>query len=239
VRAVQFPDRLLAYVAMVAALAVVVGLIALRGPARRWMTGALVVVVAVQAAAGIGIVINSKASAVAPGLTRDRTQLRADREPPSFSGSGQMVQIQFRVAGDPEGALPVQEPVPLAWDGDPITADTGRLAGVGQVGNTLPIPVMWSPFVRVTGDARIAGRNDAGMAVLEVTRTGPDERWLATARPAYPWQLVVGRAISALSALTLAILAALALRRRATGRRRDGGPAPDAMASKPPAPVGV
>jgi hypothetical protein len=239
VRAVQLPYRLLPYVAMAVALAVVLGLAALRGPARRWMTGALIVVVAVQAIGGVSLVIVSKAASPLSGAVVKHEQVRAGQEPPSFYNSASLVQYQFRVAYKPSGTAPNRKPTSVAPEGSFITADSGRLKDTGRAGDALLVPVVWSPFVRVTGDARIAGRSNEGLSVLEVTRTNADGRWSAKVEAAHPWQLVAGRAISALSAVILAALAAMAASRWARRRRDRRRAVPDRPAAAPRATIGV
>jgi hypothetical protein len=55
--------------------------------------------------------------------------------------------------------------------------------------------------------------------VLRVRAVGPGGQWSATVSPAAPWPMAAGRAISTLSLLVLAGVAAAMLRRR---RRRRG-----------------
>ncbi len=210
---VQFSYRLIPYLAMVVALATIVGLTSLGGWTGRCMTGALVVIVALQAGAGIWIVTHSEASAASPVALARHGDLTADSEPASFSLPGLVVQLQFRVINDAVGALPKQEPVDLRV-GDPLTADTTGFDAVGRVGDRMMTSIIWSPYVRVTGDARIDGREGLGRSVILVTHTDATGRWRATVEMAHPWQLTVGRLISLLSALAIVAMILIGWRRR-------------------------
>jgi hypothetical protein len=218
-RTVQFPFRLLPYLAMLAALATVAGLMALRGPVRRWMTGLLVVLVAVQAGAGVYIVTRSEPGGAILVLPATPADLPVQSEPASFAEQSQVVHMQFRVLKRPYGGKPNRQPANIEL-GNIVTGDTGRFTGTGRPGDRLMVPVVWSPFVRITGDGRIAGRDFGGMAMMAVTHTDASGRWAAQAEAAHPWQVVAGRVISVLSALTLLGLGAVALWRR----RRRGAP---------------
>jgi hypothetical protein len=214
---IQFPFRLTPYLAMAVALGVAVALTALRGRARAVLGGALVVIVAFQVVGGVRIVTESERFAPIP-LTEQLTPatFTAASEPTAFSHPDTLVQYQFRVVKDPTGPTPDSTNIPGITVGNFVTAERGRIDGIGSVGQHFTSPVVWSPYVRVTGGARISGRNYDGLAVLEVTRSDRSGRWRATAEPASPWTLVLGRVISGLSALTLAAWTAVAL----AGRRR-------------------
>ena len=158
---VQFTYRLIPYLAMVVALATIIGLTSLSGWTGRCMTGALVAIVALQVGAGIWIVTHSEASAASPVALARHSDLTANNEPASFSLPGLVVQLQFRVINRLVGALPKQKPVILRI-GDPTTADTSDFSAVGRVGDRMMASIVWSPFVKVTGDARIDGREAFG-----------------------------------------------------------------------------
>jgi hypothetical protein len=177
------------------------------------MTGALVAIVAVQAGAATWIVTHSEASAASPVTLAQHDDLTAKSEPSSFSLPGLVVQLQFRVINDTVGALPKQEPAHLRI-GDPATADTSGFDAVGRVGDRMMTSIIWSPFVRVTGDARIDGREGFGRSVIRVTHTDSAGRWKATVEMAHPWQLTVGRLISLLCALALVAIGLVGRQRR-------------------------
>jgi hypothetical protein len=222
VKTVQYPVRLLPLLAMVAALATAIGLLTLRGPSRRWLVGALVAVLGVQVGAGVWVVVHSKSASVLPTAPIHPRDIRTGAEPKSFSGRGLIAALQFRVANRETSPGPNARP-PAVRQADRVTSDTATLTGTGRVGDRSVAKVQWSPFVRVTGDARITGRDGYGLAQVTVTRTDPDGRWSATAEATRPWQLVVGRIISLLSALGIAAWAIAGLRRRR--RDRAGGAA--------------
>ncbi len=221
---VQFSYRLIPYLAMVVALTATIGLTALAGRAGRWMVGALVVIVAIQVVAGAVIVVRSEAGApLAAAVLARHDDLPVESEPASFSTQGLVVQYQFRVLNARMGDAPNRRPAGLQRL-DAITSDTGSLAGTGRVGDRMLAPVVWSRFVQVTGDAKIDGRDEDGLAVLAVTGSEGQGRWKATAEAAHPWQLTVGRLISLLSAITIVVLGLIGRRRR---RRASPPPVAD------------
>ncbi|HEX5925690.1 MAG TPA: hypothetical protein VFY45_17795 [Baekduia sp.] len=223
IQAVQFSYRLIPYLTIVVALIAIIGLTTLAGQTGRWMVGALIAIVAVQVGAGALIVVHSKAGASqAVGLAR-HGDLTVKSEPASFAAKGLVVQLQFRVINDRIGDAPNQPPAQL-HDINLITSDTGNFEGVGSVGDRMLVPVVWSRFVQVTGDAKIDGRDELGRSILAVTDTDAQGRWKATVQAAHPWQLTVGRLISLLSALAIAVLGLFTLRRR---RRASPPPVAD------------
>jgi hypothetical protein len=204
-QSVQFTYRLIPYFAIVVALAATVGLATLDRRPGRWMAGALVAIVVLQAGAGVGIVVGSKASVALPAAVVRHGDLSADAEPASFSLKELIVEQQFRVVDQPTEVPPNQPPAQL-YDIDLTTSETAHFRGAGGVGDRMLVPVVWSQLVQVTGDARINGRDPRGLSTIEVTRTEADGSWRATVGPAHPWQLTAGRLISLLSCI--AILAA-------------------------------
>lgn len=209
---VQFSYRLIPYLAMVVALATIIGLTSLSGWTGRCMTAALIAIVALQAGAGIWIVTHSEASATAPVALARHGDLTADSEPASFSLPSLVVPLQFHIINHSVGALPKQQPIVLRID-DPTTTDTTAFDGVGHVGDRMMTSIVSSPFVKVSGDARLDGREALGRSVIRVTHTDATGRWKATVGMAHPWQLTVGRLISLLSALAIVALALIGWQR--------------------------
>jgi hypothetical protein len=230
-RAVQYPFRLLPYLAIVISLGVVIGLVGLRGWAGRVLVVALIAIVAFQVRGGLTVINDSEAG---PSLVGQPTpdNVIAEGEPSGFAGPTVLVQYQFRIVKHPTTTTNAT-PLPVKLDDDPLQAKTGTLGGVGRVGRRSTIPVVWSRLVHVTGDARITGRDPNGLAVVEVTRTDANGRWRAKVGLGHPWQLVVGQLISALSVLAIVLATVAGVRRR----RRDGPAAPDAGATESPAPA--
>jgi hypothetical protein len=119
---------------------------------------------------------------------------------------------------------------------DPLTSDTGTIKGIGRVGDRMLVPIVWSRLVQVTGDARITGREVLGSSMITVTHTDAGGHWHAKVQPAHPWQIVVGRLISALSALIL-LVAGLIGWRRHRRRRRPSQSLPTAGVPADPLPT--
>ncbi|MCW3004460.1 MAG: hypothetical protein JWQ20_3758, partial [Conexibacter sp.] len=100
-QAIQFPYRLITYLAIVIAMAITVALNILRG--RRVMVGALVLAVGAQAAMAGFIAVGSKASGKFSAPPQRQEDVRVDEEPPSFSHPRLYTQFQFRTLGHPTG----------------------------------------------------------------------------------------------------------------------------------------
>jgi hypothetical protein len=224
VHAVQFPMRITSYLAFVVVMGAVVGL--LRVPSR-WAAGILASLVALQAAGAVAVVTGSQ-DAGKFGVPAPRaSEVKADEEPIGLSDPRFGSQTQFRVTSRPTPDRPLAAEAALTFD-DQLTSKAGVLNGVAPVGAYVLTPVTWSPFISVTGAARLAGRHDNGLAIVQVTGTDAAGRWDATVRTARPWPMKLGFAISLLSAALLAAFAARAVVRR---RRGPGAPAP--VASEP------
>jgi hypothetical protein len=213
VQTIQFSYRLIPYLAIVVALTAAVGLAALRGRAGRVMTGALVVIVALQAGAGVWIVVHSKPGAAYAARLARHGDLNSGIEPASFSMKGLPVQFQFRVVNQQTEVPPNQPPAQLHI-GDLATADSSFIEGAGNVGDRMLVPVVWSRLVEVTGDARLAGRDVRGRSMIEVTRTAADGSWRADVGAAHPWQITFGRLISVFSAFAILAAGLIGSRRR-------------------------
>jgi hypothetical protein len=223
-QAIQYPYRVISYLAIVVAILVAIVLAALpRGTARRGLIAALVVASVAQLAMSASIAIGGKRDG-RPGMPFiGRTAVVADREPPAFSWGDTITDRQFFDARGPAGPTPFQ--LARLRMASRTMSDTAAIDGRGRPGDSFGVTMAWSPLVRVTGDARLTGRTALGLAVLPVTKTDGAGRWTATARPACTvlclnaltggaaWQLMAGRLLTLVSALALVVLA-LRLRRR-------------------------
>jgi hypothetical protein len=221
IQTVQLTYRLIPYLAIVVALAASIGLTTrgARAGARRWMVSELVAIVVLQVGAGVWIVTHSKAGASQAAVLARHDDLTVKAEPASFSAEGLAVQHQFRVINERLGEAPNHPPGKLRI-ADLVTSDTGSFEGVGGVGDRMLVPVVWSPFVQITGDAEIDGRDERGRSMLAVTDTDAPGNWRATAEAAHPWQLTLGRLISLLSALTIVTLGGVVGWRRGRSLQR-------------------
>jgi hypothetical protein len=215
-KAIQFPFRLIPYVALVGALGVAVALVGLRGWAGRVLVVALVAIVASQVRGALTVIDAGEARPSQIGQATSDNVVAAG-EPSGFAGPTVLVQYQFRVVKHPTGSANAA-PVPVKIR-DPLTSDRATLGGVGRVGQRSVIPVVWSRVVHITGDARLADRDPDGLAIVEVTHVDGAGRWRAEVARGRPWQLVLGQVVALLSAL--AIAAAVV----ADGRRRLGAQA--------------
>jgi hypothetical protein len=225
---IQFPYRLVSYVAIVVALGVALALTALRpGRARRGLVAALVVAIGAQGAMATYVVLRSEAGAPLGLPAPRRAEVHAEHEPAAFSGPTIAAQYQFQIVDRPAGPPPTGRA--QASIRDRVTSDAATVFGRGAVGDRLVVPVVWSPLVRVEGDAHVVGRAGTGLAVVAVTRADAHGRWRATARPACtglclgaltgraPWPLLAGRLLTLLSALAIVGVCLV-------GRRRPGRP---------------
>lgn len=219
-RAIQYPFRLMSYVALLVAVGAVTGLRLAGG--RRVLVGALGVAVAVQVAGAVWLVLGSDADGRdGPTSSPRHGDVHAYAEPPAFASATNLVQVQFRVFKATVSGTATNEATTEL--GDPLTADDATLVGAGAPGDLVVVPVVWSPYVKIGGGgATLAGRSDDGLVVVRVAASGPDGRWSATVSPAVPWPLALGRAFSALSVLIVAALAVVSVVRRSRRRRRRG-----------------
>jgi hypothetical protein len=227
-RAIQFPFRLTSYLELVAAVGAIVALKGLTRPRLRGLVvGALVLAVGVQLGGAIWSSWKAE-SAGTFGQGSFKRDLRAGVEPRSFTD---LTEHQFRVFETIEQVAP-NTPLAKLRQPHPVTDDTGIVSGTGRVGDIQIVPVVWSQFTRITGDAKIAGNGPVGLFLVSVTHTDARGRWSARVEATHPWQLVVGRIISVGSAAACAALAFAALRRR---RRRRGSEETIIEAVEPPA----
>ncbi len=225
---VQMTMRLMPFLAVITAVAVCVLLVGLgQRPARRPLLGALTAAVAVQVLIAIYVVTSGH-----PGVTNTAVPVRhdavtVDGEPSPFSGPGEIVAAQFRVMHKPQGKQAVVGGIAAEMDSQ-LTSDAGTIQGSANVGDRVVTDVVASPLVRISGDARIAGRTDNGLTLLEVTRTDVNHAFTATVRgqcaiclssAGSGWQLRVGRLLTLLS-FALLLTTCLVGVGRAVRRRR-------------------
>ncbi len=198
-KTIQFAVRLQGYLALAVAGLVIVGLRA-AGTRRRWLVAAWVAVAAQTAFAGYVAVTTDPLRRVS------RHDVARATVGPSFS-EGQQTQFLFR-----SGTMVARPGPVLAISPDDARSEhvtfTAPPAGGGR---RYASNVAFSPLVRVSGDARVVGRDATGMAVLEVRHGGRPVTVEATA----PASVKAGRAISLASLLVAAgAIALCALRRR-------------------------
>jgi hypothetical protein len=233
---IQYPFRLLSYVAILVALGAIAGVrhLPAGGRGRQLGIGTLTVAVAVQVAGAAYVATASKGTDPQRLPAPRVADVHADTVPTAFGDNTVLTPSQFKVRQRPTVRGKVSKDVVFAMH-DLLTSSTARISGKQRPGAQVLTPASWSPFLRITGDASLAGRDNDGLAVLRVDATGSDGEWHAKASAATPAPLAVGRAISAVSVLIVITLLAAAIV-RARGRRR-GIPEPTpATASEP---VGV
>jgi hypothetical protein len=184
------------------------------------------------------IAIDTTPGSGIPTAPLRHADVTAISEPPAFATQGSFAAYQFHVAKITTKSPPTTTvPVTLA---DPLTSKTGLLGGTSNVGDRFSTTFVWSPFIRLSGDARISGHGAPGMGIVTITRVDGDGRWSATVtsacsglcldqlKPGATWQLPVGRLLTLLSVLVLLALGARGLRRRRASPR-----APRPAASDP------
>lgn len=214
-QSVQFPFRLVTWLSLAVVLACAVT-ISRTAPAK-WGGMTLVVVVFSQTVAAAAIAIGADGRAPVDHLPLRRADVAATSVPSSFRG---VQGLQFRLPGrTPRPTIERLAPERLR---NPPT--TFALAGIEPAGTRLATNVAVSPFIVVSGEARVVGRDKDGFAVLEVLdHTGP--RWEATVRPRVPAAAWAGIALTGASGLVVAAWALTGLR-RGTGRLAAPTPSP-------------
>jgi hypothetical protein len=223
-RAVQFPFRLTSYLELIVALGAIIALTSLGRPRLRGLVvGALVLAIGVQLAGAFWSSWTSEATGTYDEGVHQR-DLRASVEPHSFT---ELTEYQFRVLENKD-SVPDDRPVVTVDQPHPVTDDTAVISGRGKVGDVQIVPVAWSPFSRITGDAEIVGIGPLGYVLASLTHTDAQGRWSARVEARSPWQLVVGRIISLISLVIVVGLVFTARRRRRRGPR-----APEPAATDP------
>jgi hypothetical protein len=236
--AIQYPFRLMSYVAIAVALGAIAGLrhLPASGSARQLGIATLAVAVAVQVVGGAYVATQSQGTDNKGFAAPQVGDVHADTVPTAFGDDTALTPAQFKVLEHPTVRGKVSRDVVFAID-DPLTSETADIAGTQPPGSQVLAPVSWSPFLRIIGDASLAGRDKDGMAVLRIDAVRSSGRWEARAAGATPGPMAVGRAISAVSVLiVIALIAAAVVRAR---RRRRRVPEPAVASAPPTEPVAV
>jgi len=201
-QAIQFPLRLDAYVILAVAGLAIASLIAVQRSAkpRPWLL-ALGAALLLQGGLAVGQAWGDTAH---PHL--GHRAIVQTHVPPSFQAYQQsMFRFTKPAPIAPRAAAKVED----------HTRDDGYavLSGSGSAGELYGTNIVYSPFIKATGDAQIAGRDGAGMAVVKTTRSGA---WRAEVRAHHVGAMKAGMAISLLSLAAAAggLLALVWWRRR-------------------------
>jgi hypothetical protein len=171
-KAIQFPFRLVTYLALLTVLAVV-ALLAI--PALR-QGRAVIVTLLLASAWQVGVAVDLAVSAKARGGTPapSSASIHPWVLPPAFVGGTQI--IQFRLVAK----HPVSPPAapagvsPLGYNSPPRV----QLSGSEPPGSLVSTRVVASPLIRFSGDVSVAGATSDGLVVLRVNRS--------------PWRATVG-----------------------------------------------
>jgi hypothetical protein len=222
-RAIQFPFRLVTFLALLTVIMVAVLLSAPAVRKSRLTIGMLLAAVVWQIGVAGYLALSAQprgsTTALAPG------SIRANVVPKSYAW-GQ--QVAYRLATDHPIQAPPQEATvaPIGEDGPPVI----RLSGSQPVGSLIATRVVASPLIRFAGDATVIGATLDGFNVLRVARSP----WRVTVQSACntcitalgghaPLALLVGRVASLAGVVALLALMTVALAGR-RGRPRPSGP---------------
>jgi hypothetical protein len=210
VRAIQMPVRLVPYVCFAIAGAACAVIATLRaGRARQVLLVGLALIVAVEAAGAMTVALRTQSTSTIGLLAPKHGAVTPDSEPPSFSTKGLVAPVQFLVSNHPTATVNANRNVGIGLR-DGVTSIDATMRERGRVGQRLLTAVAWSPYVKITGDARLIGRDVSGMAIIRIDRVDRNGYWKATVAPICsglcltsdaPWQLTVGRLITLLSVL--------------------------------------
>ena len=191
VQTIQFPFRLIPWLGLIGVTACA---LVLRKQAPRALVLTLGALVALQVVTAIGLA----ATHDAPGVPKPAS-VTARNPPASFVTKGLWQPMQYLVRYLPAGPPPTYPDPPPSTDAkveaariaklvraktgsfDPLTADVVPLGGTDKPGTVLVAPIAWSPWVRLTGEARIIGRDSDGFATILVDHN-TNGHWGADAR---------------------------------------------------------
>jgi hypothetical protein len=207
VQSVQFTFRLVPYAMFAVCVAIA---LVLRERRDRAMAVTLGVVVAFQAGVGTWQALHARARGLPGVIPLKHGDIHPGIPPTSFVGPGLAQPGQFKLVDGVLSPRPAEEVKAPDRIVDPPIIIT--ITGPRPAGGLVATNVVASPMVRVRGEARISAKDDSGYFVLAVP---PGEGPFTATFEAKPTRWVwLGRAISAGSAILLAVLAGLALRRR-------------------------
>ncbi|MDX6714023.1 MAG: hypothetical protein QOH30_581 [Baekduia sp.] len=249
IQTIQFPFRLIPWLGLVGVTAAAV---VLHSHVPRRVVPALRVLVVLQVLIAFGVAVFSNVPGAGPVKA---AQIHADQPPGGFAGAGAWPAIQYLIREKPLGSPPTRpDPLPKTPPDphppalvraheapyDALTAGKVDLSGSEPVGTVLVTKVAWSPWVRVSGDASIVGRDGLGWATVRVNQA-PGGHWTAQARPACDtclnglkggptFSLGLGRLLTALTILALCGWLGLTWWSR---RRRDGASGPQDATRQP------
>jgi hypothetical protein len=221
-QAVQFPFRLVSYLALITVLAVIVLLASPAIQRSRLAVIALVLACGWQVGLAVDLALTSKARGGEPQPHPTPDNISARSLPAAFQ-PGLAQGLQFRLVVP----HPLSAPGPLAQIG-PIGDDTPtevKLSGSQPRGSLVATNVVDSPLVQVAGQATVVGANAEGYEVLRVNAVGLAGRWQATVAPACnsclraltgkaPFALLLGKFASLAGVLLLLALITIGVRTR-------------------------
>jgi hypothetical protein len=207
--AIQFTYRLVTYLALLTVFAIAV---LLAVPAVRRSRAAIVCLLAATAwqigVAGY-LALSARALGTKPAPTPSSvlaTVLPAAYNPWQQTSYRLVSRDSIKSPGSLAGFTPVGDDTPPVF----------HLGGLQPAGSLVATQVVASPLIQVSGDASIVGVTPDGFEVLRVERSP----WTATVTESAPAPVLVGRIVSLIGAIVLAVLIAQSARRR----RRRGRP---------------
>ena len=244
VQAIQFPFRLVSYLALVTTLGVIV---LLRAPALRRSRAAMAALVLIcgwQAGLALDLALTSKARGGEPHTAPSPANIRAGTVPTAFA-AGLLQASQFRLVV----ARPLS-PTATSAQVAPVGDDTPPqivLSGSQAAATLVPTHVVASPLIQVSGQASFAGSTAEGFEVLRVGAHATPQ-WHARIGSACtsclraltgnaPLALLAGRVASVLGVLALLgwAIAGTRARTRPAGGREPGPGAANAVPASPTA----
>jgi hypothetical protein len=233
-QAIQFPFRLVTYLALFTVLGVIVLLASPAIQRNRPAIAALVLACGLQVGLAADLALTAKARGGEPHPAPTPSNVSATSVPTAFApGLAQVSQFRLAVVHflSPLGPLARVRPV-----GDDTPSEI-TLSGNQRVGSLVATNVVATPLIQVSGQASIAGTSLGGMEVLRVDSGGGRTPWRAKVAPACssclraltgngPIALLLARLTSLVGVLALAgcLIASACIRARARARRELPAP---------------